>query len=121
MAHNNMLKVNGTKIKSPSQMDLSLQDISSADAGRTQDGLMHKDRIAKKRKIVLSWNGVSKEDAHTILNAFKNEYFSVNYYDPWDGQTETRTFYSGDQSAPIKVWNVNNKVYSQVSFDIIER
>ena len=121
MAHNNMLKVNGTRIKSPSKMDLGLQDVSASDAGRTQDALMHKNRVAKKRKISLAWNAVTPEEAHTILDAFKAEYFTVTYYDPWDGANTTRTFYSGDQSAPVKIWTVNNKRYSQVSFDIVER
>ena len=119
--HNNMIRVNGKKILTPSVFLPSLQDISAADAGRTQDALMHKNRKAKKRKIQLSWNGVNQAEAHQILKAFEDEYFRVTYYDPWEGETVTKTFYSGDQSTPVKTWTVNKKLYEQVSFDIIER
>ncbi len=120
-SHSNMIRVNGRQIKSPSVFHPSLQDVSAADAGRTQDALMHKNRVAQKRKIQLAWNMCSPEEAHEILSAFADEYFRVTYYDPWDGDTVTRTFYSGDQDAPVKIWTVNSKRYEQVSFDIIER
>ena len=120
-ANNTMIKVNGKNIKTPSVFHPSLQDISASDAGRTQDALMHKNRVAQKRKIQLAWNNVSPEDAHAILSAFSDEYFRVTYYDPWEGETTTRTFYSGDQSSPVKRWAIGNKLYEQVSFDIIER
>ena len=119
--NNNMIRVNGVKIKTPSVFSPSLQDVSAADAGRTQDALMHKNRIARKRKIQIAWNNCSPEQTHAILDAFKDEYFRVTYYDPWEGVEQTRTFYSGDQSTPVRIWTVDNKVYEQVSFDIIER
>ena len=122
MADNkNMIQVDGTWIKTPSVFELSINDVSASDAGRTQDGLMHKNRITRKRKIVLKWNGVGTKDAKDILQAFKNEYFTINYYDPVVGTRVTKTFYSGDQSAPIKTWTVGNRVFEQISFDVIER
>ena len=119
--HNNMIRVNGTKIKTPSSFSWGLQDISASDAGRTQDSLMHKNRLSKKRKISLSWNNLTPEETHTILLAFDDEYFRVRYYDPLDGDDVTREFYRGDMTAPIKIWTTNNKRYETLSFDIIER
>ena len=119
--NNNMIRVNGKKIKTPSVFHPSLQDISAADAGRTQDSLMHKNRKSRKVKIQIAWNAPTPTEAHQILQAFKDEYFRVTYYDPWEGDTVTKTFYSGDQDAPVKIWTVNNKRYEQISFDIIER
>lgn len=119
--NNTMIKVDNVRIKTPSSFQWSLQDISASDAGRTQDTLMHKNRVGKKRKIALSWNGLSPEEMNAILEAFDPEYFEVQYYDPLDGEVTTRTFYAGDKSAPVKLWTVNNKRYEQLSFDIIER
>lgn len=120
-AHNNMIKVDNVRIKTPSVFSWGLNDVSTADAGRTSDALMHKNRVARKRKIKLSWNSPTPEEAQAILSAFSPEYFNVTYYDPLDGANTTRTFYSGDQEAPVKRWSVNNKVYEMISFDIIER
>ena len=119
--NNNMIRVNGVRIKTPSVFHPSMQDVSGADAGRTQDTTMHKNRKGRKVKIQLAWNGVTQAEAHEILDAFKDEYFRVTYYNPWKGQTVTDTFYSGDQDAPVKMWTVNKKLYEQVAFDIVER
>ena len=121
MANNNMIKVDGVKIKTPSTFQLSINDVSASDAGRTQDALMHKNRITRKRKIALAWNGPTPEQAHQILQAFAPEYVNVTYFDPVENTTVTRNFYSGDQEAPVKVWTVKNKRYEQIRFDIIER
>ena len=119
--NNTMIKVDGVSIKTPSTFELSINDVSNSDAGRTQDGLMHKNRITRKRKIVLKWSNPTPEEAKAILDAFAPEYFNVTYPDPLTGTTVTKKFYSGDQSAPVKVWSVNQKIYSEVGFDIIER
>jgi len=120
-ANNTMIRVDDTWIKTPSTFDWSINEVSASDAGRTQDGLMHKNRVTRKRKIVLKWASPSVDEAAAILAAFSPEYFKVNYFDPLDKKRETRTFYSGDQTAPFKSWTANNKRYSEVSFDIIER
>lgn len=119
--HNSMILVDGVKIKTPSTFSWGLQDVSSGDAGRTQDAKMHKNRIAKKRKIDLVWAMPTPEEAHAILVAFDPEYINVTYYDPLDGKKVTRNFYTGDKTAPVKIWTVNNKHYESISFNIIER
>lgn len=119
--HTGMLVVDGTAVKSPSSMTIGFQDVSNSDAGRTQDALMHKNLVARKRKIDLAWSSPTPAEAHAILTAFYPEYIDVSYYDPLDGATVTRTFYSGDKSAPVKIWSTNNKRYESISFNIIER
>ena len=116
-----MIVVDGVEIKTPSSFSWGLQDISDSASGRTQDAVMHKNRTAQKRKISLGWNNPTKEDTAIILQAFNPEYIEVTYPDAMSGTDETRTFYVGDRSAPMKIWTVNNKRYSQISFNIIER
>lgn len=115
------LAVNGVKIKTPSKFEWSLQDVSGADAGRTDDAIMHKNRKAQKRKISLGWNYPTKEETGAILTAFNPEYINVTYYDPLDCKDVTRTFYVGDRSAPVKIWTVGKQRYTSVTFEIIER
>lgn len=116
-----MITVDGVAVKTPSAFSWGLQDVSDSASGRTLDALMHKNRIAQKRKISLSWNHPTPQEAAAILQAFNPEYVRVRYPDALSGTNETRTFYVGDRSAPMKIWTVRNKRYSQVSFDIIER
>lgn len=112
--------VNGQECPTPSVFQWSLQDISQSDAGRTQDGIMHKNRTGQKRKIQLQWNAPKPEVASRVLQLFNGEYFDVTYPDPLSNATETRTFYRGDANAPVYWW-CNGGLYENVSFNIIER
>lgn len=116
------LRMDGTgTIPSPSAMKYGLQDVSAAQSGRTDDAIMHKNRIGQKRKLDLEWSGLTPAQVSTVLQAFNPEYIEVEYWDALDGQYETRTFYVGDRSAPVKIWAVGRKYYEKVSFNIIEQ
>jgi hypothetical protein len=118
-----MLIVNGSAVKCPSVFQWGKQDISEADSGRDQTGLMYKNKLAEKVTIGLAWNGVSDEAAHLILQAFADEYFNVTYYDPLLGYDTTKEFYCGDMSAPVYRWwdETDGRYYENVTFNIIER
>lgn len=116
-----LLKVDNVPMPCPSEFSWSLQDVSAAESGRTDDSLMHKNRVAQKRKIALTWNEPTAAQTSTILTAFNPEYISVYYWDALAGEYQTRTFYVGDRSAPVHYWFVGNQRFEKVSFDIIER
>lgn len=119
--NNTMIKADGVKIKTPSAFIWGLQDVSASDAGRTDDAVMHKNRISQKRKIDLTWAMPTPEETHEILVAFNPEYINFTYYDPLDGKEATRIFYTGDKTAPVKIWTTGNKKYESISFSLIER
>lgn len=117
----NMIMVDGVWIKSPSSLTYGLKDISASDSGRTDDTIMHKNRVGQKVTLDLSWSGPTPEEASEILKAFDPEYIEVTYHDPKENKMVTKTFYSGDKKAPVKIWTVNQKRYESISFNIIER
>ena len=118
-ANNPIQKVdNATNIPSPSKYEWKLSDVSSADAGRTEDGLMHKMRIAQKVHLELEWQNVGDSDATTILTAFQPEYINVNYYDYKSMAYLTKRFYVGDRT--VSSYN-RVKHISTISFNIIEQ
>lgn len=114
-------KVGNTDMPCPSTWQWGLMDVSAAESGRTETGKMFKNRIAQKRKIQVGYNGINDTDAHTVLSAINSEYFNVTYYDPLSGQNDTRTFYVGDRSAPVKWWFSGKHIYETLTFDLIER
>lgn len=119
-----MLIVDNVELKAPSTFSWGLQDVSDQSAGRTQDTIMHKNRIGQKRKIELEWLNPTPEEIYDIVNAFQPEYIVVEYHDPLDSPdpnvTSIRTFYTGDKSAPVYSWAVGEERYEKVSFNIIE-
>jgi len=116
-----MLLVDGSGIKDPSVFEWGLQDISDSAAGRTSDGIMHKNLIGQKRKLKLGWNNPTPAEAKDILQKFNKEYIKITYPDALSGRDETRTFYAGDRSAPMRAWTAGYKRYTQIVFDVIER
>lgn len=116
--YNPIQSVGGVAIPCPSKYEWTINDVSDADAGRTEDGKMHKMRVARKRKLELEWKNVSTEEAQAVLTAFAPEYVSVNCLDVLAGGYATRTFYSGDQkssaySTILGVWTVSFNVIEQ--------
>lgn len=107
----------------PSKLEYGLMDVSSDEAGRVMDAnaTMYKERLCQKRKLNLAWSGLGKAEVSRILQAVNPEYFYVRYWDALDGRWETREFYVGDRTAPVKyVWD-GETFYESLSFDIIER
>lgn len=116
--YNPIKTVGGVAVACPSTYNWTVNDISDPDAGRCESGLMHKNRITRKRKLELEWKNVSMAVANAVLTAFAPEYVSVNCLDPLANGYDTLTFYSGDQGASS--YNVKLDKWT-VSFDLIER
>lgn len=107
---------------SPSAFTYGFQDVSASNSGRTDDAVMHKNRVAKKIKLSLGWNGPNRAEVAKILNAFDPEYVDITFPNPRSETGNiTKTFYTGDITAPVKIWTVNNKLYTSVTFDVVER
>lgn len=109
----------GTAVACPSKYQYQLQDISQADAGRTEDTTMHKLRLGQCAKILLEWQNISGSVASSVLQAFNSEYIAVNFLDPYFNAYRTSIFYVGDRTAPL--YNARLGIWSNVSFNIIER
>lgn len=117
--YNPIQSVGGVAIPCPSKYDWKLSDVSAADAGRTEDALMHKMMIAQKVHIELEWQNVKDDVAAAVLQAFNaSEYLSITYYDYKAMAFQTKTFYVGDRS--VTTYNRLLGV-STVAFNIIEQ
>ena len=116
----NPLKSGGGKtVKCPSQYKWEQIDVSASDAGRTEDGLMHKKKIRTVDGITLEWAYPTTTELKAILAAFSAEYISITYLSPTAGDFVTKTFYVGDRSSPM--YNSTLNRWENVSFKIVER
>ena len=109
-------------IPCPSGYSWKLSDVSASDAGRTEDGKMHKKRLTnggQKRHLELEWVNVYRAQASAIVAAFNAEYFEVTFWDVLDNAYKTLTFYSGDRESPM--YNMALGIQASVKFNIIEQ
>lgn len=111
--------VDGVEILQPDSYQWSEQDISASDAGRTEDTVMHKNRIGQTQQLQLEWKFVSISDAAVILNAFAPEYFTIEYLDAKAGGYISKEFYVGDRSAPL--YNADSNRWESITFNVIAR
>lgn len=117
--YNPIRSVDGFAVRCPSSYQWKLQDISAADAGRTEDTMMDKKRIGQCVKLELGWQNVSIEEAADILKKFNPEYITLCYLNAMTGKFETSEFYVGDRSSPL--YNCKLGIWSNISFNCIER
>lgn len=107
-----------TNLPCPSKYDWKLSDVSDADAGRTEDGLMHKMLITRKVHLELEWQNIGDGYSGMILEAFLPEYIDVQYYDYMAVAFREKRFYVGDR----QVTTYSRKLgISTLSFNLIEQ
>lgn len=119
MYENPIISVDDKEVPSPSSYVWSLSDVSTDDAGRTEDMTMHKNRKGQAVTLQLSWRYVTTLVASQILRAFNPEYINVLYLDPKEGGAKRRDFYVGDRNAPM--YNGALGLWEEISFTIIQR
>lgn len=115
-------------VPSPTSIKFGYNDVSSSDAGRTNDAnaTMHKDVIARKRTIALAWKNLDGAATKAVLQAFGQEYFYVRYLEPEDDAYVIRKFYAGDKSVGVGTYYtsasfvIGGVLYESVSFNVIE-
>lgn len=120
MSQKNPIKsVDGKPVKCPSSYLWKEEDVSASDAGRTEDTVMHKNRIGQIVGVELSWQNITTDEISAILQAFNPEYIKVCYLDAKKGKFVTSEFYVGNRSAPL--YNATKGLWSNLSFNLIER
>ena len=108
-----------TDLPCPSSYTWDMEDVSASDAGRTQDGAMHKKRIGQVVAVSLAWRNINDAAVSKILKAFNSEYLKVTYYDAMAGTFQTLIFYVGNRTAPM--YNKRLGLWQNLSFKIIDK
>lgn len=111
--------VDNVAIKCPSSYTYKLEDVSAADAGRTEDTVMDKMRVGQLVGLELEWQNITVAECAALLQAFDPEYINVRFLDLKSGTYKTSEFYVGNRSAPI--YSTKLGLVSSLGFNIIER
>lgn len=73
------LSINGAQVKSPQTLECAVQDID-AKADRDSNGLLHRDRVAVKRKLSVKWGPLTVSECKTILTAMSGQFFFLHLF-----------------------------------------
>lgn len=116
-----VLKINGTNVLpfvEEKGIKWQRNDLDGPNAGRTMDGVMHRDRVASKIRLDIVCLPLKTEDAQTILNLIYPEYVEVEYLDPMYGLV-TKHMYSNNN--PATYMNTQTDLWEGINFPLIER
>ena len=112
-----ILTIGGVTLPAPNEYKVQPNDLDSSDTGRTEDGVMMRNRVREGiAKISASWAAVSTADCARILHAVKPESFDVTYF---FGEMRTARMYAGDRSADLIAAREGKGVWD-VSLNLIE-
>ena len=113
------VKLSGVTIKTPS--DFSFDYYNLTKAGRTADGTMHMDLIAKKRKFFFKYSVLSASELETITNIIDGTtmFFTLTYYD--NNVLQTATVYTGAIHKTAFRSDTGAWYFRDVGFDLIEQ
>ena len=96
-------------------------DIDSANAGRTLNGLMNRGRVCMKVKLDIKLRPLKQEEATTILKLIDPEYVNVHYVDPLLGERNVQ-FYSNNVPATFCMQASDGELlWDEMSFPLVER
>ena len=97
-------------------------DIDAPNSGRdTQDGLMHRARVAIKTRLDVSCRPLLAEEATIVLQAISSEWLQVRYYDVQSGTILTKKMYSNNIPATHLMHRDGNQYWSGIAFPLIEQ
>ncbi len=113
----NILTIDGTPLPVPNEYKVTLSDLDSADTGRTENGVLIRERVRGGiAKISASWQALSTDQCAAILNATAPDQFQVEYF---FGSYNTATMYAGARTANLRAAREGCAVW-EISVDLVE-
>ena len=104
-----ILNIDGTALPAPSAYKVQLSDLDSSGTGRTEDGVLVRERV--RGGVALS-----TADCAKVLNATAPDSMTVRYF---FGGVRTAKMYAGDRTADLKAARDGQAVW-EVVVNLIE-
>ena len=112
-----ILNIDGTALPAPSAYKVQLSDLDSNGTGRTEDGVLVRERVrGGVAKISAGWAALSTADCAKVLNATAPDSMTVQYF---FGGVRTAKMYAGDRTADLKAARDGQAVW-EVAVNLIE-
>lgn len=112
-----LLKIDGQAMPVPVSYKVQLSDLDSSGTGRTEDGVMIRERVrGGVAKISVSWAALSTPDCAKVLAATAPQEMGVEYF---FGTMRSARMYAGDRTADLRAAREGQGVWD-VELNLIE-
>ena len=102
----------------PTEYSLEIHDIDSEASGRSESGIMNRERVrAGIYKLALSFTNLTSDEVLMIKEAIAPESFSVTLF---DGSEVTAKMYVGNRSLKLKSIDNDSNCFWDMSFSLTE-
>ncbi|WP_353853116.1 DUF6711 family protein [Dehalobacter restrictus] len=98
----------------------SRNDIDGEDSGRTLDGIMHRNRVAIKRKLTVNMGRLTQSQIEAVTAAIEPEFINVTFVDPRLG-TVAKTFYGSSVDSTNQKFQDGEVYWEGTTFSLIEK
>lgn len=99
----------------------SINDVDGPNAGRTQDGTMERDRVARKVRWDVTCRPLRADELSTVLSAISREWLTVTYTNPETGYTTTSIMYTNNIPAQYLIQKGDVEYWAGVTFPLVEK
>ena len=100
----------------------SRNDIDAQNSGRsTEDGLLHRKRVAQKKRLDITCRPLTQAELTTVLKAIDPEWLRVRYWDALAGAFVIKTMYTSTVPATFFFDDGVRQYWTGVEFPLIER
>ena len=96
-------------------------DLDGPNAGRTMDGIMHRDRIASKIRWDVTCRLLSAEELAVVLTLIEPEFVTVTFTNPQTAQVVTKQMYSNNVPTKLAFAKQGDTWWTEFSFPLIEQ
>ena len=118
------LVINGVDMPDPAingGLTYASEKIWSKNTGRTSNGEMFGDIVARKMTLNIKWNYLTESQIALIESAIYDSFFDVKFKDPRTKQYVTKRMYAGTPTYPVYDVRNGSYRYTGVGVDLIEK
>ena len=119
-----IFKIDGTdilKYVASDGLKYTRSDLDGPNAGRTLDGVMHRDRVASKIRWDVTCHPLQEEDLAVVLSLIQPEFVTVEYTDLQTRQVVSKTMYSNNVPTKLAFAYKDGAWWTALTFPLIEK
>ena len=115
------IKIGGVEMPPIKEMTITREPLWSKNTGRSADGTMIGDIVARKVTLKITFVPLSDIQAAALAAATRPAFFNVKYHDPDENATRTARMYASSLPYPVYSYADGFPTYVGTTISLIEK